>query len=156
VWWSWRNQNFICFSNISIPTYHLAMEARNLFATLIPCFSSSPTPLIADKWVRWNSSNQSCIILNVDGSCLGNPIRARFGGLLRHQTRHWITGFSSYIAGTSDILLAELHAIRRGLLLAKEMNFQEVFCCTDYLHCVQILKEITPRFHKYATLIQDI
>jgi len=36
------------------------------------------------------------------------------------------------------------------------MNFQEVFCYTDSLHCVQILNELTPRFHKYATLIQDI
>jgi len=156
VWWSWRNWNSICFSNISILTYRLAMEARNLSTTLISCFSGSPTPTIVDKWVRWNSSNQSCIILNVDGSCLGNPIRAGFGGLLRHQTGHWITGFSGYIAGTSDILLAELHAIHRGLLLAKEMNFQEVFCYTDSLHCVQILKELTPKFHKYATLIQDI
>jgi len=67
-----------------------------------------------------------------------------------------VTGFSGYIAGTSDILHAELHAIRRGLLLAKEMNFQEVFCYTDSLHCVQIHKELTPRFHKYAKLIQDI
>jgi len=36
------------------------------------------------------------------------------------------------------------------------MNFQEVFCYTDSLHCVQILKELTPRFHKYATLTKEI
>lgn len=87
---------------------------------------------------------------------LNNPIRAGFGGLLRHQTGRWITAFSGYIAGTSDILLVELYAIHRGLLLAREMNFQEVFCYTNSLHCVQILKELTLRFHKYATLIQDI
>ena len=132
------------------------MEARNLSATLISCFFSSPTPTIVDKWVRWNFSDQSCIILNVDGSCLGNPIRAGFGGLLRHQIGSWIAGFSGYIAKTFDISLAELHAIHRGLLLAEEMNFQEVFYYTNSLHCVQILKELTPRFHKYATLIQDI
>lgn len=36
------------------------------------------------------------------------------------------------------------------------MNFQEVLCCKNSLPCVQILKELTPRFYKYATLIQDI
>jgi len=70
------------------------MKAYNLSATLISCFSSSPTPTIVDKWVRQNSYNQSCIIVNVNGSCLGNPIRAGFGGLLRHQTGSWIAGFS--------------------------------------------------------------
>ena len=78
VWY----QNSFCFSNFSIPAYRLAMEARNLSATLISCFSSSPTPTIVDKWVQWNSSNQPYIILNVDDNCLGNPIRAGFGGLL--------------------------------------------------------------------------
>jgi len=36
------------------------------------------------------------------------------------------------------------------------MNFQEVFCYTNSLHCVQILEELTPKFRKYVTLIQDI
>jgi len=42
-----------------------------------------------------------------------------------------------------------------GQLFAKEMDFQKV-SYTESLQCVPIVKETTSRFHKYATLIQDI
>jgi len=53
-------------------------------------------------------------------------------------------------------MISFLLAIHRGWSLAKKMDFQELFYYTDYFHCVQIFKELTPRFQKYVTLIQDI
>jgi len=50
----------------------------------------------------------------------------------------------------------ELHAIYRGLSLASEMNLHKVICYLDSLHCVNILMELTHRYHKYATLILNI
>lgn len=50
------------------------------------------------------------MIINVD-ICLNNAIWVGFEGLLRHPSRTWILGFSSYIADAIDILLAEFHAI---------------------------------------------
>jgi hypothetical protein len=55
--------------------------------------------------------NHISVINNVDDNCLDNAIRAGFEGLLRHPSKTWISGFSRYIAGVIDILLAEFHAI---------------------------------------------
>jgi hypothetical protein len=63
-----------------------------------------------DRMVRWNINNYNCFVLNVDGSCLGTPMRA-----------------------TSDILFAELTVIHRGLLLAVETGIEEMVYYSDSL-----------------------
>jgi ribonuclease HI len=45
------------------------------------------------------------MILNVDGSSLGNPDVSGFGGLLRNDYDAWYCGFADNI-GFSNILLA--------------------------------------------------
>jgi ribonuclease HI len=105
---------------------------------------------------QWNPSNRDCIIINVDGSCLGSPIRDGFGGLLRSSVGNWIRGYSRYIPYFSDILYAELTALFHGLSLARSMSCTDVICYSDSLLCVKILHEPTPKFHKYAALIQDL
>jgi len=42
------------------------------------------------------------------------------------------------------------------LSLVKEMNFQDATYYSNSYHCVNILKDPTPIYNKYATLIQDI
>jgi len=44
----------------------------------------------------------------------------------------WIIGLSSYIADNTNNLPVELHAIRRGLSLTREINFQDVICYSDF------------------------
>ncbi|GAU30259.1 hypothetical protein TSUD_68110 [Trifolium subterraneum] len=95
-------------------------------------------------------------LINVDGSCLGYPIRAEFGGLLRSSAGNWIRGYSVYIPHSSETLYAELTALFHGLSLARSMNFTDVICYSDSLLCVKILHEPPHKFHKYAALIQDI
>jgi len=111
------------------------------------CLTCSPTESLEDRWVQWNFSNQTCRIINVDESCLGNPIRAGLRGSFRHLSGSWSTNFPSYIAGTFDILLAKLHVIHWGLILAKDLNLQIAIFYTE--NCVHILKEPTPRLRFY-------
>jgi hypothetical protein len=100
-----------------------------------------------DIWVRWNSSNQLDIILNVDvdDSCLGDPNRFGFKGLLRHPQGAWILGFFEFFFGSSGILHIEPHAIHQELLLANQLfftlltnqlNYQDITCFKDSIHCV--------------------
>jgi hypothetical protein len=42
-----------------------------LTSTFISCFRNSTIAKPEDRWVKWNSFNQPCTILNVDDSCLG-------------------------------------------------------------------------------------
>lgn len=74
--------------------------------------------------------------------------------MIRRLTNRVILYGHGYIAGAIDILLAKLHIIHRGLSLVREMNFQGVICYSDSLRNVDILKEPTPRYHKYVTLFK--
>jgi ribonuclease HI len=92
----------------------------------------------------------------MDGSCLGSPVRCGFGGIIRNTFGHYLAGFSDFIQGSSDILLAELYAIYKGLFLAKDMNIDELICYSDSLHCVNLIKGPQIRYHIHAVLIQNI
>ncbi|PNX56891.1 ribonuclease H [Trifolium pratense] len=82
-----------------------------MIATLTSCFTSRSTTTSEEIHVKWNNNNYSSVILNVDGSCLGSPVRASFGGVIRNDSGYYLSGFSGFIQGSSDILLAELFAI---------------------------------------------
>jgi ribonuclease HI len=92
----------------------------------------------------------------VDGSCLGSPVRPRFGGIFRNTFGNYLAGFSGFIPETSDILLIELYAIYKGLLLAREMSIDELAWYADSLHCVNLIKGPQVKYHIHAVLIQDI
>jgi len=109
-----------------------------------------------DRMVRWNSNNHNCFVLNVDGSCLGSPLRAGFGGIIRNSAGLFITGFSGHLATTSDILLVELTTIHRGLLLAIDTGIDDMVCYSDSMLSIQLLTSDTSYYHAYAVLIQDI
>ena len=57
---------------------------------------------------------------------------------------------------SSNIFHAELFAIYKGLMLAKEMDFLELVCRSDSLHCINLIKGSNMMFHVYAVLIQGI
>ncbi|KAK2458793.1 hypothetical protein QL285_005909 [Trifolium repens] len=70
------------------------------------------------------------MILNVDGSSIGNPGVSGFGGLIRNSNGAWVHGFSGNI-GFSNILHAELLALYHGLLLASELDIRDLQCYSD-------------------------
>ena len=155
IWWSWRHMNLMCLSheNWSIQriNYHIHSTADSIEAS-----SHSTSIPHSDLMVRWNNNDFNCIILNVDGSCLGDPIRAGYGGILRNSVGFYLLGFSGFITSTTDILFAELTAIHRGILLAVQLGFEEVVCYSDSMLSVKLLNEHASIYHAYAVLIQDI
>jgi ribonuclease HI len=92
----------------------------------------------------------------VDYSCLGSPIRSEFDDIIRSTSGHYLAGFSGFIRGSSDVLLTELYAIYKGLLLAKDMNIDEIDCYSDSLHCVNLIKGLQIKYLIHVVLIQDI
>jgi len=106
--------------------------------------------------VRWNNNNCNCIVLNVDGSCLGSPIRAGYGGLIRNSAGLYLLVFSGFIATTTDILFAELTATHRGMLLAVEKGIEDMVCYSDSLLSIKLLTDHASKYHAYAVLIHDI
>jgi len=109
-----------------------------------------------DRYIQWNNNNFDCNILNVDGSCIGTPARAGFGGLIRNNDGYCVTGFSGFIPDSADILLAELTAIYHGLTIAKDLGFAVVACYSDSLLAINTVKEASSKYHVYAVLIHEI
>lgn len=110
----------------------------------------TPSP---DRFIRWNNNNLQCSILNVDGSCNGDPIRSGYGGILRDHTGSYISAFSGFINHSQDILFAELSALYQGIILAINLNYEEVACYSDSLLTVNLMKEELNHFHVYVVLI---
>ena len=103
-------------------------------------FSDSHT-ILNDRFIKWNGDNHYCAILNVDGSCLGILVRVGYGGVIRNYASFYLSGFSSYIHDSSDILYAELYAIYQGLILDKKnLDITELVCYFDSLLCINLLK----------------
>jgi ribonuclease HI len=146
----------MCLGNENWSTAKLSFNIQGMVDTLKACYPSISNTTDEDQFIKWNNNNHSCVILNVDGSCLGSPIRAGYGGILRNDAGFFLSGFSGYIQNSSDILYVELYAIYKGLLLAKEMGNADFVCYFDSLHCINILNDPPTRFHAYAVLIQDI
>ncbi|XP_024640718.1 uncharacterized protein [Medicago truncatula] len=113
-------------------------------------------PSDSTRMVKWNQGNHQCLILNVDGSCLGTPIRAGFGGIFRNNVGAYLSGYSGFIPESTDVLLAELTALHQGLLMAAAMGIEELSCYSNSLLSINLITGTASNYHAYAVLIQDI
>ncbi|KAK9992118.1 hypothetical protein SO802_027103 [Lithocarpus litseifolius] len=76
--------------------------------------------------------------LNSDGSALGNPGRAVGGGVIRDHEGQWLKGYAGPL-GCTNSCMAELWALRDGLLLAKEMGLNNLIIELDALSVVLLM-----------------
>ena len=71
--------------------------------------------------VKWNRALEGWCKLNSDGASLGNPGRARggglIGGLIRDHRGAWIRGYTHNIGFTTSVI-AKFWALQDGLQLA--------------------------------------
>jgi len=156
VYWVWHHQNLMCLNNENLPLSRLSCNIHRMVDSFSHCFTINSHVVQVERLIRWNNDNYSCTILDVDSSCLSIPIRAGFGGIIRNSTGYYLSCFSCYINEYFDILYVELRAIYEGLILAKCFNIIELVCYTDFLHCINLLKGPTMRYHVYVVLIQDV
>lgn len=82
------------------------------------------------RLIKWNFPNAGPIKLNTDGSCLGCPGYASFGGLARNDQGRWIEGFCGRIEMAS-VLKAKLTGIRYTLKLCRDKGWTNVDIETD-------------------------
>ncbi|GAU11445.1 hypothetical protein TSUD_344360 [Trifolium subterraneum] len=108
------------------------------------------------KLVRWNALGGIGMILNVDGSSIGNPGPSGYGGLIRNAYEAWVHGLFGNL-GVTNILHAELMAINKGLLLAWELNITDLWCYSDSVAAIKLLNEHVDEWHPYyAAIITNI
>lgn len=155
TWWAWRVRNMQCFGEDKVPLPRLIMLVKSMAGSLEVCFPSQMSLSRQERWIKWHEEGDLALILNVDGSNLGNPGRAGFGGIIRNWDGSWITGFAEFI-GIYDILHVELLAVLHGLRLAWDRGFQNLICYSDSMNGISLLRDPLPLFHKYAVLVQEI
>lgn len=156
IWWVWRYRNLMCLNNESWSLFRITNNICHSAESISLSFQKDGSATHQERFVRWNCNNHMGTILNVDGSCLGTPIRTGFGGIIRNTHGFYLAGFSGYINNSNDILFAELTAIYRGLRLAINMGLNDLICYSDSLISINLINVSTPSYHTYAVLIQDI
>jgi ribonuclease HI len=156
LWWIWRHRNLMCLGNETLSINRLCSNIFSLVEAIKSAFFNTATTPSPDRFICWNNNDIQCTILNVDGSCNGDPIRSGFGGILRHHSGNYISAFSGFINHSQDILFAEFTAHYQGVILVINMNYEEVACYSDSLQTVNLINEGSNHFHVYAVLIQNI
>jgi len=84
--------------------------------SFISCFASNPIIVSDDIFIKWNNDNHSGVILNVDDSCLGTPLRASYGGVIRNDAGVYLSGFL-------DIFLTHLTSCIMNFMLSTRAKF---------------------------------
>ena len=155
LWWVWMRRNSMCLSNEHMSIHKVAANIRNSTDNIKQAFPSHQNVHL-ERHIRWNNDNFECSIPNVDGSCIGTPVRACFGGLIRNNTSYYLAGFSGFLLASSEILHAELTAIYFGMSTAKDLGISSLVCYSDSLLAISTIKEASSKFHVYVVLIHEI
>lgn len=80
------------------------------------------------KWVKWDKPSPKWFKLNIDGSARAGIIIG--GGVVRNFECNIIAGFSNYYGACSNNL-AELLALRDGLILCKQLQLSPIIVESD-------------------------
>ena len=117
IWWIWRARCREILTRDPWPEWEV-LRNINLMAQDISSFlMQSSVGTSQPRHVSWIRPPPNGFKLDVDGSALGNPGRAGFGGLIRNDDGQWVKGFSGFV-GIATNLHAELLALFHGLKLA--------------------------------------
>ncbi|GAU42452.1 hypothetical protein TSUD_235210 [Trifolium subterraneum] len=115
--------------------WKLQLPEKIKFFFWLACHNSSPTLSLLNH--RKMNPSATCTCCGLRDESFLHCIRDC--GIIRNTFGHYLTGFSGFIQGSSDILITELHDIYKGLLLAKDMSIDELVCYSDSLHCVNLV-----------------
>lgn len=117
----------------------LSFNIHIMVATIESSFYSNDIVVLADRYVKWNNNYYECTILNVDGSCHVPPTRFGFEAVLQNGVGFFLSGFSGYILGSTNIMHDELLVIYHGPTLAKDKGIDELVCYSDSLACINLI-----------------
>ncbi|GAU12548.1 hypothetical protein TSUD_182620 [Trifolium subterraneum] len=154
IWWIWRVRNVLCLDSEMISFCPLKLRIMDYALLLKNCYFNTHETLIT-KLVKWNALGGTGMILNVDGSSIGNPSISSFRGLIRNADGAWVRGFFGNL-GVTNILHAELMPIYKGLLLAWELNMKDMWCYSDSKMAIKLITDPIDAWHHYAVILNNI
>ncbi|XP_042477714.1 uncharacterized protein LOC122059083 [Macadamia integrifolia] len=96
--------------------------------------------LLSPLEVHWCKPLSNWVKINVDGSFLGNPGRARAGDIVHDSDGQVCNAFSIFL-GIKKIYEAEFAAAMEGILLAKNMNARELWIESDSAAVVAVVQK---------------
>jgi ribonuclease HI len=146
----------MCFNNETWSVYHLSIIINSTTEVIRRCLHNNASTSSPARLVRWNNDDHVYSILNVNGRCIGDPIRTDFGGVIRNHSGSNLSGFLGFINSPNDILFEELTTLYQGLKKAIILNFEDLVCYSDSLLVVNLIIGDTSQCHAYALIIQDI
>ncbi|KAM3200574.1 hypothetical protein P3L10_032936 [Capsicum annuum] len=104
------------------------------------------------EWSNLTIAPQHMLISKItDGSAIANPGPGGLRGTFRNRNGEWVLGYYQHIPSTTPTM-AELLAIRAGLLIAKENNLQAFEIETDSTTLITILNNDHPL---YANIVAE-
>ena len=86
---------------------------------------------------KWTPPPDGWLMLNVDAATFKDPSRIGIGGVIRDHLGDFKMAFCKKMHRVEDPELAEILAIRCGVLFAKERNLQHIIVASD---CQNIIK----------------
>ncbi|KAF7821947.1 ribonuclease H [Senna tora] len=156
TWFCWKYRNEHILGDKRSTKWDINLNIRTMVEICFNAFweATSSVPKIS-RLVGWVKPVAGTIKINTDGSALGNPERAGFGGVCRDEKGHWHCGFSGSI-GQSTNMLAELAAIRAGLQIGSGMSGGNIVLETDSLEAIRLIEKENSHYHIYGAIIEDI
>ena len=102
--------------------------------------------------VCWDKPQEGWFKLNSNGASLGNPGKARGGGLIRDSCGRWIKGYMRYI-GIITSIIAEFWALRDGLTLASQLGITQLAVELDAKVVVDLIRSRKTPNSSYTSLL---
>ena len=121
VWHLWLRRNQLIFKIGKVDRLWFKKSIKDCIELFSVGLNAKIHKAKAVVAVGWEKPQVGWAKLNSDGFALSNPGRAGGGGVIRDHNGNWIKGYARSI-GCTNSCMAELWALRDGLLLARGMG----------------------------------
>ena len=143
VWWIWRWPNCQVFDRLQgIPSDLGAFIQVRFNEARRDCEgmegSSAQFQKSNQSYIRWRQPPMDWYVLNTDGAAKGSPGPAGGGAIIRDHRGLFVSAFSANF-GHCHALKAEVMALTKGLMLARDLKIPKLEIQLDSLTCVQFL-----------------
>lgn len=146
-------RNMMCLSNETWFLTRLSFQIQNSADTIEASFQKiSVTP--PHHMVKWNQNNHLCRILNVDGSCIGFPTRAGFGGVIWKNVGYYLSGNHNMVMCSGNYIDSLTWSKTR---MVSWFSWRRSWCSASSkvnqkLHCADILLKWYDDFFGYRMI----